>query len=112
MIGVDKILGVSVKTKEQALEAERAGADYVGAGAVFASQSKSSSVIGLERLKEIANAISIPVVAIGGITEHNARDALQHGAKGVALISGIFDSPDVEASALRIRKLTKQLIDQ
>lgn len=112
MIGVDKILGVSVKTKEQALEAEQAGADYVGAGAIFATQSKSSSVIGLERLQDISNAVSIPVVAIGGIGEHNVADALHYGATGVALISGIFDAEDVEASASKIRKLIQQTKNQ
>ena len=74
LIGQDKILGVSVQTVEQAILAQRQGADYLGVGAVFATRSKADADdVSHETLKAICEAVSIPVVAIGGIGKHNVE---------------------------------------
>lgn len=110
IIGEDKILGVSVQTVEQAIRAERCGADYLGVGAVFATSSKSDAdSVSLATLTNICNAVTIPVVAIGGIGEDNVHLLANTGICGVAVISAIFGSPDVESAARRLRRLTTNL---
>ena len=90
-IGPDKILGVSAQTVEQALEAERNGADYLGVGAVFPTGSKDDADdVSFETLKNICNAVSIPVVAIGGITNENIKKLKDSGICGIAVISAIY----------------------
>jgi len=90
-LGHTRLLGISVRTPEQALEAARQGADYVGAGAVFPTGTKEdATVIGLAGLAEIVKASPIPVVAIGGVTAANAGDAIRAGASGVAVVSAVF----------------------
>lgn len=101
-MGPERILGVSVKTKEEAIAAFQGGADYLGVGAIFPTKSKDSSVIGLDRLKEICSTVDIPVVAIGGIYEHNLTEVLSQGARGIAMISGIFDTDDIQKSTSRL----------
>ncbi len=106
LIGPDKILGVSVRTREEALIAEANGADYLGAGAVFHTGSKSDAVdITHEVLKEICSAVKIPVVAIGGISTKNIRELSGSGIKGVAVISAIFASENIRAAAHELREL-------
>ncbi|PSC75210.1 thiamine biosynthetic bifunctional enzyme chloroplastic isoform C [Micractinium conductrix] len=90
MIGADLILGVSVKTVEEALRAEADGADYLGAGAVFPTGTKESEVIGLQRLQAICAAVDIPVVAIGGVKVGNAAETVAAGCAGAAVVSGVF----------------------
>lgn len=86
----EMVIGVSVKTVEQAREAEQSGAAYVGAGAVFPTATKQESrVIGLAGLKQIVQAISIPVVAIGGLNSENIAETIQAGASYCAVISAI-----------------------
>jgi thiamine-phosphate pyrophosphorylase len=100
------IIGVSASTCEAALEAERGGADYIGAGAVFPTGSKAdvSAVIGTGGLREICAAVKIPVVAIGGIGPGNARTVTEAGAAGVAVISAILSQPDIQESASMLRR--------
>ncbi|KAI3425347.1 hypothetical protein D9Q98_009111 [Chlorella vulgaris] len=95
MIGPDRILGVSVKTPEQAVQAELDGADYLGAGAVFPTGTKESEVIGLQQLAAICQSVSIPVVSIGGVKASNAGETVLAGCAGAAVVSDIFgaDSP-------------------
>ena len=90
-LGHTRLLGISVRTPEQAVEAARQGADYVGAGAVFPTGTKEdAAVIGLAGLAEIVRVSPIPVVAIGGVTAANAGDAIRAGASGVAVVSAVF----------------------
>jgi len=90
-LGHARLLGVSVRTPQQAVEAARRGADYVGAGAVFPTGTKEdAAVIGLHGLAEIVRASPVPVVAIGGVTAENAGDAIRAGASGVAVVSAVF----------------------
>lgn len=108
LLGPDKILGVSVKTVEEAIIAERAGADYLGAGAVYATGTKEdSSVVGVGRLGEIREKVGIPVVAIGGIGEGNVEEVMRVGkVDGVAVVSALFGSEDVvEATRVLKRKV-------
>ena len=100
----NKILGVSASTIEEALEAERAGADYLGVGAVFPTNSKNDAEnISLSTLRDICNAVSIPVVAIGGITLENFSLLTDSGICGIAVISAIYAQKDIQTAAERLR---------
>ena len=95
IIGEDKILGISAGTVEEACAAERAGADYIGVGAVFGTSTKKNARnMSVEQLKEIVNAVTIPVVAIGGINEKNIAELEESGIDGVAVVSAIFAAED------------------
>lgn len=97
LVGDKMILGVSTQTIEQAISAEKDGADYLGVGAVFASSTKpEANIIPHERLKKIAESVEIPVVAIGGIQKHNIIELARTGIAGVALISAIFSKKNIE----------------
>lgn len=104
MLGPDKIIGVTAKTVDQAKRAEAAGADYLGCGAVFGSSTKSEAKpMTLERLKEITSAVSIPVVAIGGIHAGNAGQLAGAGVAGIAVVSGIFGEADIDAAVRSLK---------
>ncbi len=107
LLGPGKTVGVSVDNLEQALQAEQDGADYVGAGPIFATLTKPDAAppIGPEGLAEICRRVSIPVVAIGGINEENAAAVIAAGAAGVAVVSAVVAAPDVEATARRLREI-------
>ena len=102
LLGPDAVVGCSTATVEEALEAEAAGADYLGVGTVYATTSKDveryKDGVGPERIAEIVDAVSIPVVGIGGITADNAGPVVEAGAAGVAVISEITAADDPEAA--------------
>lgn len=99
-LGPDKIIGVSAQTVEQALLAEKHGADYLGVGAVFPTGSKADAQeVSHETLKAICEAVHIPVIAIGGITRDNVKELEGSGICGVAVISALFAQPDIEGAA-------------
>lgn len=102
MIGADKILGISAGTVAEAVAAEQAGADYIGVGAVFGTSTKKDARnLTVEKLKEITGAVSIPVVAIGGINSKNLMELAGSGVDGVAVVSAIFAAEDPgQATAL------------
>lgn len=110
-LGPDKIIGVSARTVEQAVQAWKSGADYLGVGAVFQTGSKlDAKTISHETLKEICEAVPIPVVAIGGIGRHNIEQLRGAGMDGFAVISAIFAQPDIEAAAGEMRKLAEKTL--
>lgn len=110
MIGPDRILGITARTVEQAKAAEAAGADYIGTGAVFSSSTKKDAVdMPIEEFRRIVDAVSIPVVAIGGINAGNAARLKGCGAAGIAVVSGIFRSEDPGSAAAELRALADQL---
>lgn len=110
LIGCEKILGVSVQTPEQAVLAESKGADYLGAGAVFHTNSKLDAAdVSHETLKKICASVKIPVVAIGGINAKNINQLAGTGIAGVAIISAIFAADDIEKSARELRNLSGDL---
>lgn len=109
-LGADKIIGVSARTVEQALLAEKRGADYLGVGAAFPTGSKSdANVISHDTLKAICDAVSIPVVAIGGIHKNNVLKLSGKGIAGIAVISAIFAQPDIESAAEELAALAKKI---
>lgn len=111
MLGEDAILGVSAQTVEQALLAEAHGADYLGVGAVFATSSKDDADnVSHEELQRICEAVSIPVIAIGGISKDNVLDLKGRGLVGISVISAIYGQPDIEAAARELKALTEQII--
>lgn len=103
-LGPDKIIGVSAQTVEQAILAEKHGADYLGVGAVFPTGSKDDAEdVPFETLKAICEAVSIPVIAIGGITKDNVKELAESGICGIAVISAIFASKDIEAATKELK---------
>lgn len=99
------IIGASVGSVEEALDAERAGADYVALSPVFSTPSKADAGAGrgLEMLSRIRKAVSVPVIAIGGITMENVAAVIEAGADGVAVISAVIGQPDIEAAAMDLK---------
>lgn len=111
LIGPDKILGVSAQTVEQALLAQKKGADYLGVGAVFPTGSKDDAdEVSFETLKEICDAVSIPVVAIGGITYENTPELKGSGICGIAVISAIYAQSDIKAASEQLKAVTQKMI--
>ncbi|MBQ7249142.1 MAG: thiamine phosphate synthase [Deltaproteobacteria bacterium] len=105
MVGPDMIIGVSAKTVAMAREAEQAGANYLGVGAIYPTATKKdTSVITLETLEAIRAAVSIPIVAIGGIKRDNLAP-LKGKADGIVVVSAIVAQPDIEAAARELRTL-------
>ncbi|MEW6546774.1 MAG: thiamine phosphate synthase [Bacillota bacterium] len=106
LMGRRKIIGISVDTLAEAVAAQRGGADYLGAGPVFATASKADAgpVMGPEGLRRICTAVRIPVVGIGGVNAHNARQVVNAGAAGVAVISAVVAAPDMAAAASALRQ--------
>lgn len=109
-IGKEMILGVSTRTVEEAMEAERQGADYLGVGAMFPTSTKSdASDVSMETLKAICQAVSIPVVSIGGISKENVLKMKGTQVDGVAVISAILGQEEVGEATRVLRKLADQL---
>lgn len=110
IIGPDMILGVSARTVEQALAAQAAGADYLGSGAVFHTGTKDDAkALDHDVLRQICEAVDIPVVAIGGVTAENALQLQGTGISGIAVISGIFAAEDVKEAAAELRSIAKKI---
>ena len=108
-LGQDKIIGVSAHNVEEALKAERDGADYLGSGSVFATGTKNNVTrLPLDELDRICSSVKIPVVAIGGIGTDNMPLLSGRGAAGAAVVSAIFSAEDIEAAAKRLRALAEK----
>ena len=104
------VIGVSAHNVEEALAAEKAGADYLGSGAVFGSATKSNvQTLPLETLKNICSSVNIPVVAIGGINETNMMQLAGTGIDGVAVISAIFGAEDIESKCKELKTLSARI---
>lgn len=109
IMGKGRIVGATAKTPEQALEAQQAGADYLGSGAWFATATKKDAVpIKEETYREILKTISIPNVAVGGITAENCGKPLSCGANGLAISAGILQAADVTAEVRKLREICRQ----
>lgn len=110
-LGENKIIGVSVQTVEQALLAQKQGADYLGVGAVFSTSTKlDASEVSFETLQKICDAVSIPVVAIGGINAQNIMQLKNSGIDGVAVVSAIFAQKDIIQATKELTNLAKQIV--
>jgi len=113
IIGPDKILGVSAQTVEQAVAAERNGADYIGVGSVFPTSTKpDAETVSFETLREICKSVSIPVVAIGGINKDNAMKLAGSEIDGIAVVSAIFAQDDIAASVRELRQVASRVVNQ
>lgn len=109
-VGKDFIIGATAKTVEQAQSAEKAGADYLGVGAVFPSPTKKNAIrITAEKLKEICSSVSVPAVAIGGISLDNVSEIKGCGVNGIAVVSAIFASDDIQKAASELKEKAKEV---
>lgn len=113
LLGENKIIGVTARTAALARQAERNGADYIGSGAVFATQTKSDAVLlAHDTLREICNSVSIPVVAIGGIGVENITELKGTHIAGVAVVSSLFGAQDVCGTAKKLKTLAKEAVEE
>lgn len=113
IIGKNKILGVSAQTIKQAIKAEKDGADYIGVGAVFPTGTKKDAEnLSIEILKKICQSVTIPVVAIGGITKENILKLKGSNIAGVALVSAIFASKDIKQDCQKLKELSIKVVSK
>ena len=111
LLGPDKIIGVSAHNVQEAIKAQEDGADYLGVGAVFATSSKDDvSVLSHEILRDICNAVDIPVIAIGGITKDNIIELKGSGIDGIAVISAIFAKDDITAATQDLKEKVLEIL--
>ena len=111
ILGPAAIIGATAKTVEQALAAQKQGADYLGSGAVFGSNTKrDAKPMEHTRLQEICEAVIIPVVAIGGITKENVSALVGRGMSGVAVIGGIFGQEDITKETIELKRKVVEMI--
>ena len=112
-VSADFIIGATCKTVEQAKIAETAGADYMGVGAVFPSPTKTNAVrITNAQLREIVSAVSIPAVAIGGISYDNVSEIKSSCVSGVAVVSAIFGAEDIEKATALLKERVKAVVEE
>lgn len=112
-VGDDMMIGVSVHSVEEALEAVKNGADCLGVGAIFSTSTKTDvDVLPREVLCDICNAVDIPVVAIGGIGKGNISQLAGTGVDGVALVSAIFGADDIEGECRILRRLSEETVNR
>lgn len=109
--GSNFIIGASVSSPEEAVLAEKEGADYISAQSIFETSSKEDvKVIGIEGLKTIVKVSSLPVIAIGGINRDNVRDVMKTGVKGIAVISAIVSKEDVKSATEELKKIVLEFL--
>lgn len=113
VLGTEKILGVTAKTVKRALEAEESGADYLGTGAIFPTTTKENAPITLiSTLKDICQAVGIPVVAIGGLTCENIHQLSGTGIAGIAVVRDLMQARDIEARTQEFLTKLDQIISK
>ena len=111
MLGPDAIVGVSAQTVEQALEAQAAGADYLGVGALIPTPTKPDAVdVTFDQLRDICAAVDIPVVGIGGLNARTVAQLAGSGVDGAAVVSAIFAAEDCKAAARELHALMEEII--
>lgn len=110
LLGEDKIIGVSAHNVEEAIKAQKGGADYLGVGAVCAtSTKKDANVVSKEEIKKICHTVEIPVVAIGGIKKENIKTLEGADVDGVAVVSAIFAAKDIKKDTKQLRSLVEEM---
>lgn len=113
MIGSDKILGISAGTVEEAIAAEKAGADYIGVGAVFVTSTKKNARnMSIDCLKKIVDSVNIPVVAIGGINANNMMELAGSKIDGIAVVSAIFAAENPGDATKNLLIKAKELVNE
>lgn len=109
LLGKKKIIGVTAHNIKEATEAQRLGADYIGASPIFITDTKPDAGVpaGIELIKEIRKKISISIIAIGGITLYNAKEVIAAGADGLCAISAVITKPDVRKEIEKFQRMFK-----
>lgn len=111
LVGDEMMIGVSTQTLEQALKAQRDGADYLGVGSMFVTTTKLDALsVSFETLKDICESVDIPVVAIGGINKDNILQLSGSHVDGVALVSAIFGAHDIDKECQILRQLSEEMV--
>ncbi len=111
LTGKNFIIGATAKTVEQAKEAEKSGADYLGVGAVFPSSTKKTAIrITKEELQKICSSVKIPAVAIGGITDENISEIKGGGMSGIAVVSAIFGAENIKEAAVELKEKAREAV--
>ncbi len=112
LVGENMIIGVSVHSVEEAVEAVKNGADCLGVGAMFSTSTKlDADVLPKQTLSDICNAVDIPVVAIGGLNKNNISELSGTGVDGVALVSAIFAAEDIESECRELYKISEAMVN-
>ena len=112
LTGKDFIIGATAKTVEQAREAEKNGADYLGVGAVFPSSTKKTAIrITREELERICSSVKIPAVAIGGSTDENISEIKGGGMSGIAVVSAIFGAENIEKATAKLKEKAREAVE-
>jgi thiamine-phosphate pyrophosphorylase len=110
LLGPEKLIGISTHSSKQAREAVAGGADYIGVGPIFHTQTKDAgSPVGLEYLEYVARNLAVPFVAIGGITEHNLKQVVEKGARCVCMIGDLLGAEDLEAKLDKVQAQMKTI---
>ena len=106
ILGNSMIIGISAESLQDAIEAEKGGADYLGVSPIYATPTKTDTAppLGLAGLKKIRKAVQLPLVGIGGLSKENAADVIRSGADGVAVVSAIVAADDPETAARELRQ--------
>lgn len=108
ILGAEKIIGISTHSDEEAVAAVRLAVDYIGFGPIFQSRTKmAASPQGPGGIKRIRNSVSLPIIAIGGITQENVVDVIRAGAEGVAVVSAILSAQDIKEAVREFKKRMK-----
>ncbi len=111
LVGENMIIGVSVHTVEEAIEAVKNGADCLGVGAVFSTSTKGDAkVLPMQTLSDICRAVNVPVVAIGGLNRDNIMKLSGAGVDGVALVSAVFAAEDIEKECGELYRISENMV--
>ncbi|MGD8883023.1 MAG: thiamine phosphate synthase [Desulfobacterales bacterium] len=110
ILGNSMIIGISAESLQDAIEAEKGGADYLGVSPIYATPTKTDTAppLGLKGLREIRKAVKLPLVGIGGLTRENSADVIRNGADGVAVVSAIVAADDPEAAARELKYVIEE----
>ena len=110
LLGDSMIIGISAESLQDAIEAEKGGADYLGVSPIYATPTKTDTAppLGLKGLRKIRKAVKLPLVGIGGLTRENSGDVIRNGADGVAVVSAIVAADDPEAAAKALKNVIKE----
>jgi len=110
ILGDSMIIGISAESLQDAVEAEKGGADYLGVSPIYATPTKTDTAppLGLEGLREIRKVVRLPLVGIGGLNRDNAAEVIRSGADGVAVVSAIVAADDPQTAADAIKQTIKE----
>ena len=110
ILGDSMIIGISAESLQDAIEAEKGGADYLGVSPIYATPTKTDTALplGLEGLREIRKAVRLPLVSIGGLNRDNAAEVIRNGADGVAVVSAIVAADDPQTAADALKQIIKK----